>query len=145
MLRGGRIWIHDLNKILIMSFDIVDGKQQADTDSAIIVKIDWLDISLLKIKVLNWHQWFHEEPLTSIEPLNVLYCGNYKVGLSNLTKYEKSGYFKKCKLKGYLGSPTRLFYGIDAQTQFWKQDCFSWNCNQWPLCIFRIAAYKIQN
>ncbi len=101
-----------------MSFDIVDGKQQADTDSAIIVKIYWLDISLLKIKVLNWHRWFHEEPLTSIEPLNVLYCENDKVGLSNLTKYEKSGHFKKCKLKGYLGSPTRLFYGIDAKTQF---------------------------
>jgi len=24
--------------------------------------------TLLKMKIINWHQWFHEEPLKSMEP-----------------------------------------------------------------------------
>ncbi len=29
-----------------------------------------LPFTLLKIKVLYWHQWFHKEPLPSMEPFN---------------------------------------------------------------------------
>ncbi len=65
----------------------------------------------LKIKALNWHLWFHEEPATSMEH-KVLYCGKRFFRLLNCSL--------NSSLKGSLGNPEWFFYGIAAKTPIWK-------------------------
>lgn len=47
--------------------------------------------TLLEITVLYWHQWFQEEPLTSMEPWKVLYSGESSLDCRNVLQIKNNG------------------------------------------------------
>jgi len=59
--------------------------------------------TLLKIMVLNWHRWFHEEPSMSIEPFHS-YSGKRFFGFLKCSSHFKTRFFSELFIKRSLFS-----------------------------------------
>ncbi len=78
--------------------------------------------TLLKIKVLYWHRWFHEDPLIFIEPY-YRFCIVEKgyLDYQMFITLGKNVFINNFLLKGSLGNSIKnewLFYGTVAKTPF---------------------------
>lgn len=84
--------------------------------------------TLLKIKIIYWHQGFHEELLTFIEPFHCT-----KSSLFFKAEKCSSDYYKvllKTWLKGSLGNQKQLFYGLTTKILFYSYWQYGFN-NSW--------------
>lgn len=87
-------------------------------DFPIIGEKKWVDVSKLWLmKIIYFHWRCHEEPLTSMEALKVLYSGK---GFWMFFTVRKNGSFKNFWLEGSFGNTEWFFYGITLKPRFWR-------------------------